>query len=296
MGRPKKYLDAQEASAAKRASNNRTFAQRQQQELRFVMHHPVPDDIPIATATATGIRSDLDIPFVPADILPVDVPGVLIEEGRAVRVLPLPPPLPLPPLEITDSIVQNALDIKAQRLEGAHEIDQEVEPNILQYIQELELAESKGQGKRRENTQDSLSSMLNDNPISTATPTPTAISLHISSRTTQAVITEHKREENGRENIKYVMSRALPTVSSVTTTPMTAFETICSVGVDPQLAKHALIESQGNMESAFEWIFSQPDTQAPFSAATATDNTVDPIPLPLLVSPSRLVQSLDFLR
>lgn len=98
-GRPRKYVNAQEAAAAKLAKD-RIYAQQRRrqnqsssQNLQFILYEPTQQDAPPPTSSASGIRSTLNLPT-EEDATPIVQQGIVVSQGRVEQVqVPAPPPL-----------------------------------------------------------------------------------------------------------------------------------------------------------------------------------------------------------
>lgn len=137
VGRPKKYNNPQEAASAKLA-RDRLYSQQQQyqpqssssQIPQFILYQPTQQDAPPPTSSATGIRSNLNLP-VAEGILPVVEQGIVILQGQQLQVQQVPPPAPI--LQIKDREVERAVYSNINNLD---DINEERETAIIIQTQE----------------------------------------------------------------------------------------------------------------------------------------------------------------
>lgn len=131
VGRPKKYNNPQEAAAAKLA-RDRLYSQQQRRQPQsssqipqFILYQPTQQDTPPPTSSATGMRSNLNLPIVEG-VLPVVEEGIIISQGQQLEVQQVPAPAPI--LQIEDREVERAVQSNINDLD---DIDEERETTII---------------------------------------------------------------------------------------------------------------------------------------------------------------------
>ena len=128
-GRPRKYINAQEAAAAKLAKDRIYTQQRRRQNqssshnLQFILYEPTQQDAPPPTSSATATRSDLNLPT-EEDATPIVQQGIVVSQGRLEQVqVPAPPPV----LQTEEREVEEVVG----SLNLCNEVDEEREAAII---------------------------------------------------------------------------------------------------------------------------------------------------------------------
>ncbi|KFY36289.1 hypothetical protein V495_07936 [Pseudogymnoascus sp. VKM F-4514 (FW-929)] len=134
-GRPRKYVTAQDAAAAKLAKD-RIYSQkrrRQQQSSssqnpQFILYNPTQQDAPPFTSLATGIRSNLNLPTIEDDNTQSMLEqGIVVSQLQPQQLQAVPVPAPAPILQTEEREVEEAV----QRLNVQDEVNEEREAAII---------------------------------------------------------------------------------------------------------------------------------------------------------------------
>lgn len=130
-GRPKKYINAQEAAAAKLARDRiysqqrRRYQQSSTQNTQFILYNPTQQDAPPLTSLTTGIRSNLDLPTID-DTQPIVEQGIIMSQWQQPQQLQeVPAPAPIPQTE------EREVEEVVQSLNIQDEVDEDREAAII---------------------------------------------------------------------------------------------------------------------------------------------------------------------
>ncbi len=129
-GRPRKYVDAQHAAAAKLAKDRIYSQQRRRkdnsstQNLQFIHYEPTQQDAPPLTSSTTAIRSNLNLPA-KEDAPPIVQQGIVMSQGRPEQLQAVLAPLPL--LQTEEREVEDVVG----SLNRHDEVDEEREAAII---------------------------------------------------------------------------------------------------------------------------------------------------------------------
>ncbi|KFZ25059.1 hypothetical protein V502_00463 [Pseudogymnoascus sp. VKM F-4520 (FW-2644)] len=128
-GRPKKYINAREAAAAKLARDRiysqqrRRHQQSSTQNTQFILYNPTQQDAPPLTSLATGIRSNLDLPTTD-DTQQISQQGIVMSPWQQPQQLQaVPAPIPQTEEREVEEVVQS--------LNVQEEVDEEREAAII---------------------------------------------------------------------------------------------------------------------------------------------------------------------